>query len=414
MEVDIFSQHGAALAIFVVTYAGVAIGSFPGLAIDRTGIALLGAILCVATGVLSETAALAAIDFPTILLLYGLMVVSSQYRVSGTYTAIALRLTRLMDHPRRFLFLLMLVTANLSAILTNDIVCLAFTPVITVALLEAGLNPLPFLLGIACAANIGSSATIIGNPQNMLIGQVGRLDFGLFLAWGVLPSLAALAAAYGIIRAAYRDNFRAPRRELPERARDWPAFDAHQSRKSVFYTAILVGLFFTPLPREVSALVVAGILLCSRRIRTRAILGFVDWHLITLFIGLFIVVAGMETTGLPRATMAALARHGVEIGNLYLMTGIATLLSNLVSNVPAVMILVKFLDPAKPVEWYVLALSSGYAGNLITIGSIANLIVLEQARQCGVTISFREHLRIGVPVTLASLLVLGLWIVIAG
>lgn len=405
----------AALLIFLVTYAGVALGHFPGLAIDRTGIALLGAILMVATGVVTEPEALRSIDFPTIFLLYGLMVLSSQYRVSGTYTAIAVRLTRLMDHPRRFLLILMLVTAALSALLTNDIVCLAFTPVVTAALLKARRNPLPFLLGLACAANIGSAATIIGNPQNMLIGQVGRLDFARFLAWCLVPSGAALLLAYAVIRRLYQGNFRlADEATTPSANTEWPRFDPHQGRKSVFYTVVLVALFFTPLPREVSALVVAGILLCSRRIKTRAILGFIDWHLITLFCALFIVIRGFETTSLPARIMAVLAPAGAGSMNLCLLAAGATVLSNLVSNVPAVMLLVKFLDAAQPVPWYVLALSSTFAGNLVTIGSIANLIVIEQARQSGVVITFREHLRTGLPVTLASLVILGLWIAVVG
>ncbi len=403
----------AALAIFGLTYAGVAVGTLPGLAIDRTGLALLGAILMVAVGVVSEAEALASIDFPTILLLYGLMVLSSQYRVSGTYTAIALRLTGFMDHPRRFLLILMLVAAGLSAVLTNDIVCLAFTPVLTVALVRAGRNPLPYLLGLACAANIGSAATIIGNPQNMLIGQVGRLDFARFLGWCLVPSFLSLAAAYLIISRLYLGSFRVPPAEPPGAKGEWPKFDPHQGRKSVFYTAVLVTLLFTPLPREVSALLVSGVLLCSRRIRTRAILGFVDWHLITLFCGLFIVIRGLEATGMPARAMAMLAGRGIEVGNLYLLGAVSTVLSNLVSNVPAVMILVKFLDAAQPESWYVLALSSTFAGNLVTIGSIANLIVIEEARKHGVTITFREHLKTGVPVTLASLAVTAAWIAIA-
>lgn len=406
----------AALVIFAITYVGVALGHYPGLAIDRTGIALLGAILMVASGVITTADAVAAIDFPTIFLLYGLMVLSSQYRVSGTYTSIALRLTRLLDRPERFLLLLMLVTAGLSALLTNDIVCLAFTPVVTVALLRSRLNPVPFLLAIACASNIGSAATIIGNPQNMLIGQVGRLGFARFLAWCLAPSLVSLALAFLVIRTLYRGRFASTAPPLAGHAAEHggPAFDPHQGRKSLFYTIVLIALFLTHVPRELSALAVAGVLLCSRRIKTRAILGFVDWHLITLFCGLFIVIKGIEVTGLPSDVIAWCSAHGFDIHNPCALTGIAAVLSNLFSNVPAVMLLVKFLPAADPVPWYVLALASTFAGNLVTIGSIANLIVIEQARAFGVKLGFREHARTGVPVTLASLLVTLLWIALAG
>lgn len=399
-----------AVGIFLVTYAGVALGGIPGLALDRTGIALLGAIAMVATGVLSMTTALQAIDAPTLLLLYALMVVSAQFRVGGFYTWIVLRLSRLIQREKTFLLIVMLVTAGLSAILVNDVICLAFTPVLAVSLLRAGLNPVPFLIGMAVASNIGSAATIIGNPQNMLIGQMGRLHFGGFLQWCGLPSVASLFAAYGIVVWVYRRTFRIRTTGNVSALADWPTFDRHQSIKGIIATLVMIGLFFTSLPRELTALSVAGYLLCSRQMRTRDMLEQVDWHLITLFCGLFIVIGGFQITGLPTAWVVGLQRLGIDLHNLYLLSFIAVALSNIVSNVPAVMLLITFLNPAQPQEWYTLALASTYAGNLITIGSIANLIMIEQAQRFGITISFREHARIGVPVTLLSLLIALLWI----
>ncbi len=404
----------AAVIIFVATYAGVALGHAPRLALDRTGIALLGAIAMVAAGVLTTAGAVAAIDFPTILLLYGLMVVSSQFRLAGFYTLVALRLAALIARPRLFLAALIAVTALLSALLTNDIVCLAFTPVLTVALLRARRDPVPYLLALACASNIGSAATIIGNPQNMLIGQVGRLAFGPFLLWCLPPVILALLLLYVLVARLCRARLTAVLPAAPAPAAgDWPAYDAHQAHKGLIGLVVLIGLFFSPLPRELSALAVAGIFLCSRFIRTRAILGFVDWHLITLFCGLFVVVGGFLHTGYPDAAVLWLRQHGLPLADGTLLTLVAVLLSNIVSNVPAVMMLVKFLDPLLPQSWYVLALASTFAGNLFTIGSIANLIVIEQARLLGVPITFRAHLRIGLPVTLASLAVLLLWLRLA-
>lgn len=399
-----------ALAIFVITYVGVALGEVPGLAVDRTGFALLGAIAMVVTGVLSVDQAVRAVDVPTLLLLYALMVVSAQLRLGGFYTAVALRISRWMRRPQVFLLLLMLVSAALSAVLVNDIVCLTFTPVLAVALLRAGLNPLPFLIGLAVSSNIGSAATIIGNPQNMLIGQLGHLHFASFLAWCAPPSLLSLAAAYGILLVVYRRSF------APDRAQDvapreaWPALDRHQAAKGLLAVAALIVLFFTPIPREVTAITVAGLLLCSRRMQTRWLLELVDWHLITLFIGLFVVIAGIEATRLPDYALTVMNAHGFDLRNLNALSLVSAALSNLVSNVPATMLLVKFLDPADATAGYVLALATTYAGNLITIGSIANLIVIEQAKEFGIRISFREHARVGVPVTLASLLITLIWI----
>ncbi len=397
-------------ALFLATYAGVALGGIPGLALDRTGIVLLGAIAMVATGGLTTLEALHAIDAPTILLLYALMVVAAQFRVGGFYTRVALSLGRFIGSPPGFLAIVMGVTALLSAILVNDVICLAFTPVLAVTVLRARLNPAPFLIGLALASNIGSAATIIGNPQNMLLGQVGRLAFGPFLAWCAPPALAALAAAYGLVLFLYRGRLRGAPPATAESPDAWPAFNRHQSVKGLLAAGVMMALFFTRLPRELTALSIAGILLCSRRMRTRDMLELVDWHLLTLFCGLFIVIGGLEKTGLPALGLQRLADSGVDIHNLYLLTGVSAALSNLVSNVPAVMLLINCINPGQASEWRVLALASTFAGNLFTLGSIANLIVIEQARQHGIRIGFREHARVGVPVTLASLGIVLLWI----
>ncbi len=400
--------------IFIVTYLGVAVGGIPGLKIDRTGIALLGAIAMVVTGGLTTEQAVSAIDVPTILLLYALMVVSAQFRLGGFYTFIALKISERVNQPTKFLAWLMLASAVLSAALANDIVCLAFTPVLTVALLRAQLNPTPFLIGLAAASNIGSAATIIGNPQNMLIGQLGKLDFAKFFLWCAAPSLLALVAAFFLIHLLSRKDFRAAVVSQFSESVRWPEFNRHQSTKGLVLITILLILFFTEIPRELSAIAVAGVLLCSRRMHTRAILGLVDWHLITLFCGLFVVIKGIELTNLPAVAIAQISDLGIELGNLYLLTLVSTVLSNLISNVPAVMLLIKFLDPSNPVQWYVLALSSTFAGNLFTIGSIANLITIEGAKEMGVSISFKDHARLGAPITLASLLVVVGWIWLVG
>jgi Na+/H+ antiporter NhaD/arsenite permease-like protein len=404
--------------IFCVTYFGIAVGGMPGLTIDRTGVAVLGAIAMVASGAVPLKAALGAVDAPTLLLLFGLMLVSAQLRLSGFYTRAAQALGGLTAQPKRFLLWLMLVSGLLSAVLVNDIVCLAFTPVLTVAVLRARLNPMPYLIGLACASNIGSAATLIGNPQNMLIGQVARLGFGPFLVWCAVPVLLSMAAAFAILVWIYRGAFEARPDARPvaapqptgAAAQPSGAESAWQMWKGLLVAAAVVALFFTPIPRETVALAAGGVLLCSRRMDARRLLGLTDWSLILLFCGLFVVIAGFETTGLPGRFLAWLASRDVSLSNPFALIWAGAALSNLVSNVPAVMLLVRFLDGAPPQVWYVLALASTFAGNLITIGSIANLIVIEQARGCGVALSFREHARTGVPVTLASLVVIVLWL----
>jgi len=405
-----------ALVIFTLTYLGIAFGRLPGLAIDRTGIALLGAIAMVVSGVVTTSEAFHAVDVSTILLLYALMVISAQLRLGGFYAWSAGRIIPLLDRPRIFLAVSMLLSAGLSALLANDIVCLAFTPVLIHGLVAARLNPIPFLLGLAIASNIGSAATIIGNPQNMLIGQTARLDFDAFFLWCLPPSFVALATSYLLIVLFYRGQFTAgPESQTAnlDRRAVWPVFNRQQTTKGLLAITALIALFFTPVPREVSAIGLAGLLLCSRRNDTRKILGLVDWHLITLFCALFIVVQGISRGDMPTRLMAFLQEGGVHLDNAFILSGVSAVLSNIFSNVPAVMLLIEFLDPGASHLWYALAVSSTFAGNFILIGSIANLIVVEQAAVEGVTLSFREHARTGVPVTLCSLLILAVWIMIA-
>ncbi len=402
-----------ALLIFVHTYSGVALGHIPGLKLDRTGIAVLGAIAMVSGGFVSLRQAVAAIDFPTILLLYALMIVSAQLRLGGFYTRIAKHLAASLNRPRLFLLILMLSSAGLSALLANDIICLAFTPVLIYTLLPEGRLTTPFLLGLAVSSNIGSAATLIGNPQNMLIGQVGRLAFGPFLAFSIFPVVFSLLAGYLLICWRYGGRMTAPVAAVRVSGdRDWPPFNAGQSAKGLLAVAALIGLFFTPAPRELSAMAVAGVLLCSRRLESRQILKLVDWQLLTLFCSLFVVVEGVTSAGLPQMVMAFLGRHGLALAHPPILTLTATALSNLVSNVPATVLLIKFLDPRRLLEWYILAISSTFAGNLMLVGSIANLIVVEQAGAMGVRLTFGEHLRIGAPITALSLLFLLGWLAI--
>jgi len=401
----------AALTIFLITYLGVAMGRIPALTLDRTGIALLGAIAMVVSGSVTLDQAVGSIDFPTILLLYGLMVVSAQLRLGGFYTWAALKIAGLIRYPRFLLFCTMLLSGLLSALLANDIICLAFTPVLAISLANAGLNPVPYLLGLATASNIGSAATIIGNPQNMLIGQLGNLHFGAFLLWSTPPAFLSLLGAFLFITFIYRgrlESFAEPK--TPNSGSHWPDLNKWQSGKGLAATVLLVILFFTSFPREFAALAVAGLLLCSRRMKSRLILELIDWHLITLFCALFVVIAGIGLADIPAQVLHHLNMAGLNPGRPLFLLIITTILSNLVSNVPAVMLLTSFLDKSSPMPWYTLAAASTYAGNLIVIGSIANLIVIEQARKIGITISFREHFKTGLPVTLLSLTILAAWL----
>lgn len=400
------------LGVFLVTYIGIALGRIPGLALDRTGVALLGAILMIEIAGLSLGEVAGLVDVSTLALLYALMVFSAQLRLGGFYTRVASGLMGLVSRPKRFLASQMAASAVLSSLLANDIICLVFAPMIARACLQAGVQPLPHLLGLAMAANIGSAATLIGNPQNMLIGQLGGLAFGDYLAWAMVPTSTSLVLAYALLRWRYRGDLeRTPTHADAAVGPGGEArpFDAWQTGKGLVLLGLLVALFFTELPRDRVALILAALLLMSRRLHTRSILGLIDWHLLTFLAALFVVVGLFRQTGVLEMGMNGLAGHGLDLGQPGILTLVTAALSNLVSNVPATLLLAQFLEGAAPKSWYVLAMASTFAGNLLLIGSIANLIVAEQVSPLGIRLGFAEYARSGVPVALLSLGVLMLW-----
>ena len=402
-----------ALSIFCLAYLGIALGKIPGLVIDRVGVAVLGAISMVVFGIVTIEGAAKSIDLPTILLLYSLMIISAQLRLGGFYTWIALKIVPFYTRPRLFLLITMLVSALLSAVLANDIVCFAFTPVLALSLIEAKLNPLPFLLGLAVSSNIGSAATIIGNPQNMLIGQTDHLDFARFFFWCSPPALLSLFAGYLIILWIYRQKIYDHGGLLYVAGdRERQPFDKWQTSKGILAVLVLITLFFSSIPRELTAISIAGVLLCSRKMKTRDMMRLVDWHLITLFCALFVIIYGASQNHYLDTVINRLSAMGIDPHNLPVLTGLSVILSNFFSNVPATILLIRFLDPVEPTQWYTLAVSSTFAGNLFLLGSIANLIVVEQASNFDIKVTFSRHATVGVPVTLASLLILLVWLFI--
>jgi Na+/H+ antiporter NhaD/arsenite permease-like protein len=397
------------VGVFGFVYLGMILGRVPGLALDRTGVAALGAMALIAGGAVSSREAWAAVDMPTMALLFALMVVSAQFRLGGFYTRVTRRLAAADVPPPGLLALVIAAAAGLSALLANDIVCLAMTPILLEGCARRGLDPVPFLLALACAANVGSAATLIGNPQNMLIGQVSGLGFAAYLQDALPPVILGLAATWAIIAAQHRGRW-ARRVTVP--GIEAPAFTPWQSGKGLAVLAGLVLAFlFGPWPREVPALAAAGLLLLSRRMDSRRMFALVDWQLLLLFLGLFVVNHALAASGALSAALDGLARAGLDLGNPAVLFGSTVALSNLVSNVPAVMLLAS--AHASPRSGLVLALASTLAGNLFLLGSIANLIVADSAGRLGVEIGWRTHLRVGLPVTLATCAIAGGWLWLA-
>ncbi len=410
------TQHWGIVAVFALVYLGMFLGGLPRLKLDRSGVALLGAIAVMGLGALSTEQAAKSVDLPTILLLFSFMVVSAQMRLGGFYHAVTLWVAALPLGRGGLLAALMAVAAALSAVFSNDVVCLAMTPVVARLCLRRGLDPVPFLVALACAANIGSAATLIGNPQNMLIGAVLRLQFAAYFLQALVPVLLSLVLlwAWLVFGPRSRTNRVTPAPLPPPAApsadfgEGEPGLDRWQTIKGLSVAVALLLVFvLTDWPREVAALVGAGVLLLSRRFHSSHVLGFVDWELLVLFIGLFVVNRAFETTGLAAQAVAWLALHGVALGESAALFAAGLGLSNLVSNVPAVMLLLPHLKT--PEAGMTLAMVSTLAGNLLLVGSIANLIVADLAKREGVAIDWAAHARIGVPVTLATLGLVWLW-----
>jgi Na+/H+ antiporter NhaD/arsenite permease-like protein len=397
------------LIIFLIVYLGMILGGLPFLRLDRTGVALLGAIALISINALSLEQAVASIHLPTMALLFAFMVVSAQMRLGGFYDWVTNKLAAMALSPASLLGVLIVVSAALSAVFSNDIVCLAMAPLLVDACRRRGLAPVPYLLALACASNIGSAATLIGNPQNMLIGQTMRLSFDGYFLDAIIPVALGLAASWVLIAWQTKGRWEeSAAADVEPEAGNIP-FDAWQTTKGLLIAgALLVAFLVAPWPREHMALIGAGILLMSRQLRSRNMLGLVDWELLVLFMSLFVVNAAFQRTGLTEHAIAWLASLGVRLDQPGTLFAATFVLSNLVSNVPAVMLLIPVVH--HPLGGVMLALVSTLAGNLLIVGSIANIIVVDAAARRGIVIDWKRHARVGVPVTLVTLAVSGAYL----
>jgi Na+/H+ antiporter NhaD/arsenite permease-like protein len=400
-------------AVFVCVYLGMALGRWPGLMLDRTGIALVGAIVLILCGAVTGEEVRAAIDVPTLVILFGLMVLSAQYASSGFYAWCSRRIAGAALRPAALLALIVAISGVLSAVLANDVVVFAMTPMLATGLLRRGLSPKPYLIALTAAANAGSAATIIGNPQNILIGQAGQLDFLAFLAVCGPPAVAALVISYLVVLVVWRGRLVSQ----DPRVQHGAVESAPRSRldragviKAVLATIVLLILFATPLPRTEGVLLVAGILLISRRLSTRRILGLVDWHLLVLFAALFVVTHAFDVTGIPSVLVAALENAGMPFTSPWVLGPAVIVGSNTIGNVPLVVMLLQLLPHTDPQLFYFLALVSTLAGNLFVVGSLANIITVERAGEVGVQLGFFEHAKCGIPITVLSLAVALAWL----
>jgi len=392
--------------IFAATYLLIAVQRLPFVHLNRPAASLVGAVAMVVFGVLPLRDAYAAIDFDVLVFLLGLMLIVGYLEVGKFFEWAAEWILRRALTPALLLLAVVAGGGLLSALFVNDTVCLVVTPVMLAALGPLRVRPHPYLIGLAMGANVGSVVSVTGNPQNMLVGIWSGATFGSFLAHMLPVGLGGLAITYGCLYWAYRAELREPFRE--PLAAVPVALDRPLVAKGLllFGAAVLGWLAGGSLPL-VAIAAGAAMVMVAQRDPAYAI-DRVEWSLLLFFASLFVVMRGLEQTGAVAwidAQALALVGPGSAWRAAAAVSGAMVVLSNLISNVPAV-ILWRTTVPALPhpdVAWRIVAMSSTFAGNLLLIGSMANLIVAERAEQRGVRIAFGEYARIGVPVTLATI-----------
>ena len=410
------------LSLFILVYIAMGMGHLPGFKVDRTGAALLGAMLLIVFGRITPVDAWAAIDVDTIGLLFGLMVVSSAFVVGGFYDWTAQKVGALKVGPSVLLAILIGVGGVLSALLTNDVVVVAMTPVLCAIALARKLNPVPFLLGFCFAANVGSTATLIGSPQNMIIAQTLKISFNDFSAITLLPSLVGLFLIWLVLALLYRGRWTLPARAMqpgllrPSDPDAMPLNRTETVKAAIVTLAMVTAFIFTDWSHMLIALAGASVLLVNRKIASKDMLVHVDGNLLLLLMGLFVVNAALASTGLPQDILSSMKQNGIDLYLPIPMLLISGVLSNIVGNSPAVMLLAPFLSDVSAAQTLgaAIALGTGFSSNAIVFGSLAGIIVVEQAKAQGVTISFTEFLRAGLPVTIASTVLAIGWVYLLG
>ena len=399
-------MHAAiVLLILILTYIGMAAGRIAWLQVDRTGIALLAVIALLASGEMTLDDFGSAVDLPTLAFLFAMMIISAQFAESGFIDLCARTITESRHGTATLLALTVAIGGGLSAILANDILIIAISPLLIAGAQSRGLDPRPLVIALAAATNAGSAATLIGNPQNILIGALGRLDFWTFLAICAVPAMFTLIVVFLVVWLQWRTRIS---QTVLAATLDPPPVTVHpldrnQTIKGAVAVLLLLVLFATPLPRETGALIIAALLLASRKITSRTMIAAVDWPLLLLVACLFGITGALNQSGLAAQILDFLTAHGLLPSSLVLLTPYGLLASNTIGGVPAAMLFLQLWPSAPPGVFYALALLSSLAGNLLLTGSLTNVLIAERADRMGARLTFAEHARAGVPIAIISI-----------
>jgi Na+/H+ antiporter NhaD/arsenite permease-like protein len=403
-----FPTELATALIVLLTYGGIALGRIPGFRLDRAGITLTGAALMMAIGAITPEEAYRAVNLDTLALLLGMMIIVAHLRLSGFFRLVT-RWALAHAHSPLILLATVATTAGaFSAFLVNDAVCLVMAPLVIEVTRSLRRNPIPYLLAVVMACNVGSAATITGNPQNMIIGAVSRIPYTAFAAALAPVALVGLLLVIAVLTALWWREFQ--RREHFDAKRVSNHFHKPQLIKAVVVTLGVIAAFFAGVPVAMAAFLGGALLLVTRAIKAHKVYQEIDGSLLLMFAGLFVVVAAAEKILLTPEVIGSV--QAFHFANTYVLTADTAVLSNIISNVPAVLALKPFVLglPDQHRIWLVIAMSATLAGNLTPVGSVANLIVAERARAAGIHISLWAYCRAGIPITLVTLAVGAWWL----
>jgi Na+/H+ antiporter NhaD/arsenite permease-like protein len=402
-------------AIFLLTYGGMVAGRLPWLRVDRTTIALLGVIVLLGTQTVTFDELSARIDPASLILLFALMIISEQFVAAGFIDACIARIGVISGRGRRVLAGTILITGGLATFISNDLLVLVATPLLIEIARQRDLNPRPFLIAMIAACNAGSAATIIGAPQTIVIGQMGDLRLPTYLLACGIPAVLALGVIYGVVGFLWRGRLRSDGAIFSATA---PAvfhpLDRSQTNKGLVAVVALSGLFCTSLPRDVMALSVMALVLMNRRIASRSLIGGVDWPVLIFVFSLFAVTGALASTALPAMLVDGLQGVHLLPDGLLVLAPLTLLMSNTIGNLPFAILLMQIWPDAPQGTLYGLALLSSFAGNVLFVGSLSNLLVVERATECGVTLSNQDFYRAGIPITAITMAFAMVWLALTG
>jgi Na+/H+ antiporter NhaD/arsenite permease-like protein len=406
------------LIILVVTYLLIALQGVPGLRLNRPAASLLGAVAMVTVGGLPLSDAYAAIDMNVIVFLLGVLLLTAYLELGGFFEWVAGGIVQRAHAPKSLLAVVVFVSGFLSAFFVNDTICLVLTPLMIAVVRSLRLPPLPYLLAIALGSNVGSAMTPTGNPQNMLIGVASGIHFARFVYTLAPVSLGALAIVFATLAFVHRNDLRAGDRL--DASGETPAVDHPFDRSLVTRALVVFGgaliAWLAGLSLPLVAITAAAILMIVAGRDTAQAFANVEWELLLFFGALFVVMRGVRDVPLVQELTSASATRltGSSTHDALIVSGAMLALSNLVSNVPAVILWLPVVPRVANAAfvWLVMAMSSTFAGNLTLLGSMANLIVAERAGTRGERIGFMQYLRVGVPATILTMLWGVLWIVL--